>query len=91
MPHMRDRKVWKVWGWEVWPPEDYDAIYKSAQSPTILHFPPPRPNIKNISKIYFAIKPLHLVSNQTFSTIFRGYLQTILSGVYWIHAYRYMS
>ena len=44
----------KVWGWEVWPPEDYDAIYKIAQSPTILHFPPPRPNIKNISKIYFA-------------------------------------
>jgi hypothetical protein len=30
MPDMRDRKVWKVWGWEVWPPEDYDAIYKIA-------------------------------------------------------------
>jgi hypothetical protein len=30
MPDMQDRKVWKVWGWEVWPPEDYDAIYKIA-------------------------------------------------------------
>ena len=53
-----DRKVWKVWGWEVWPPEDYDAIYKIAQSPTIPHFPPPRPNIKNISKIYIALTRL---------------------------------
>jgi hypothetical protein len=51
-----DRKVWEVWGWEVWPPEDYDAIYKIAQSPTILHFPPPRPNIKNISKNYILLK-----------------------------------
>ena len=55
MRDMRDRKVWKVWGWEVWPPGDYDAIYKIAQSPTILHFPPPRLNLKNISKIYFAL------------------------------------
>jgi hypothetical protein len=30
----------KVWDREVWPPEDYDAIYKIAQSPTMLHFPP---------------------------------------------------
>ncbi len=50
-----DRKVWEVWEREVWPPEDYDAIYKIAQSPTILHFPPPRLNLKNISKIYFAL------------------------------------
>jgi len=26
-----DRKVWKVWDMKVWPPEDYDAIYKNAQ------------------------------------------------------------
>jgi transcription initiation factor IIE alpha subunit len=26
-----DRKVWKVWDREVWPPEDYDAIYKIAR------------------------------------------------------------
>jgi hypothetical protein len=31
MPDMQDRKVWKVWDREVWPPEDYDAIYKIAQ------------------------------------------------------------
>jgi hypothetical protein len=36
MPDMRDRKVWKVWGWEVWPPEDYDAIYKIAQEENVL-------------------------------------------------------
>jgi hypothetical protein len=30
----------KVWDREVWAPEDYDAIYKNAQLPTILHFPP---------------------------------------------------
>jgi hypothetical protein len=35
-----DRKVWKVWDREVWPLGDYDAIYKIAQSPTSLHFPP---------------------------------------------------
>ena len=52
MPDMQDRKVWKVWDREVWPPEDYDAIYKIAQSPTILHFPPLKPHLKNISKIY---------------------------------------
>ena len=47
-----DRKVWdRGFG----PPEDYDAIYKNAQSPTTLHFPPLRPKLKNISKIYFAL------------------------------------
>jgi hypothetical protein len=40
----------KVWDREVWPPKDYDAIYKNAQSPTTLHFPPLRPKLKNISK-----------------------------------------
>ena len=33
-------KVWEVWDREVWQPEDYDAIYKNAQLPTILHFHP---------------------------------------------------
>jgi hypothetical protein len=58
MPDMRDRKVWgvcKVWDRKVWPPGDYDAIYKIAPLPTILHFPPPRPYLKNISKIYLAL------------------------------------
>ncbi len=31
----------KVWDREVWPPEDYDAIYKIAQSPTMLSPNPP--------------------------------------------------
>jgi hypothetical protein len=30
----------KVWDREVWPPGHYDALYKIAQSPTLLHFPP---------------------------------------------------
>ena len=55
MPDMRDRKVWEVWDREVWPPGDYEAPYKSAQSPTMLHFAPPRPHLKNISKIYFVL------------------------------------
>jgi len=60
MPDMQDRKVWKVWDREVWPPEDYDAIYKIAQSPTILHFPPLLPTHKNVSKIYFALTTVFL-------------------------------
>ena len=55
MPDMRDRKVWKVWDREVWPPGHYDAIYKIAQSPTTLHFPPLLLTHKNVSKIYFAL------------------------------------
>jgi hypothetical protein len=55
MPDMQDRKVWEVWDREVWPPEDYDAIYKIAQSPITLHFPPLLPTHKNISKVYFAL------------------------------------
>ena len=46
----------KVWDREVWPPEDYEALYKSAQSPTLLHFPPFQPNQKNISKKYQTIQ-----------------------------------
>ena len=42
----------KVWGWEVWAPGHYDAIYKNAQSPTLLHFHPFLPYQKNISKDY---------------------------------------
>ena len=42
----------KVWGWEVWPPGHYDALYKNAQLPTLLHFHPFLPNRKNISKDY---------------------------------------
>ena len=63
MPDMRDRKVWKVWDREVWPPEDYDAIYKIAQSPITLHFPPLLPTHKNISKIYFAYQTSQRVSD----------------------------
>ena len=70
---MQDRKVWEVWDRKVWPPEDYEALLKSAPLPTILHFPPPKPHLKNISKIYFAIKPPYLVPNQTFHPIFSGY------------------
>ena len=55
-----DRKVWdrRFGDGEVWPPGHYEALHKSPQSPTILHFPPPRPNIKNISKIYIALTKL---------------------------------
>ena len=42
------------------PPEDYDAIYKIAQSPTMLHFPPHKLKLKNISKIYFTLTRVFL-------------------------------
>ena len=71
-------KVWEVWGfeglgWEVWPPEDYDAIYKSAQSPTLLHFPPFQPNQKNISKYYFVYAKPYNPINQPSKPYLRGY------------------
>jgi hypothetical protein len=53
-----DMKVWEVWDRGFGPPEDYDAIYKNAQSPTTLHFPPLRPRLKNISKIYFCYQTI---------------------------------
>jgi hypothetical protein len=40
MPDMGIERFGRFGDREVWPPEDYDAIYKIAQSPTILHFPP---------------------------------------------------
>ena len=87
---MQDRKVWEVWDRKVWPPEDYEALLKSAPLPTILHFPPPRPNLKNISKIYFTIKPPYLVSNQTFQTIYWSIIKPMnnpwLLYIYWIYA-----
>ena len=46
----------KVWGWEVWPPEHYEALHKSPQSPTILHFPPRKVNLKNVSKNYLSLQ-----------------------------------
>jgi hypothetical protein len=58
MPRYEGLKVWKVWDREVWPPEDYDAIYKIAQLPITLHFPPLLPTHKNISKIYFAYQTI---------------------------------
>ena len=42
----------KVWDREVRAPGHYDAIYKNAQFPTLLHFHPFLPNQKNISKDY---------------------------------------
>ena len=74
-------EVWKVWDRKVWPPEDYDAIYKNAQSPTILHFPPPRLHIKNISKIYFAYAKPYKPSNQPSKPYLSGY-QTIALAPY---------
>jgi hypothetical protein len=53
MPRYEGLRGLKVWDREVWPPEDYDAIYKIAQLPITLHFPPLLPTHKNISKIYF--------------------------------------
>jgi hypothetical protein len=58
MPRYEGLGGLKVWGWEVWPPEDYDAIYKIAQSPITLHFPPLLPTHKNISKIYFCYQTI---------------------------------
>jgi hypothetical protein len=66
---MQDRKVWEVWDRKVWPPEDYEAPLKNAPFSTMLHFPPPRPHLKNISKIYLPS-----------TTAFRGDILVLLRG-----------
>jgi hypothetical protein len=67
---MRDMQDMKVWDREVWAPEDYDAIYKIAQSPTLLHFTPFLPNRKNISKKYQTSKPPIRYPKSAFQTLF---------------------